>query len=238
MVFIFVFMIGFPVLMAVFYGIQMSNARKKMEEARRAREIEERHRAETRQRKIEEARRARIESAKKEQLQRELERKLQRQKRQNEAASRKEFSAEQRRLMTPSLRYKVLQRDNFRCVLCGASASDGVVLHVDHIYPVSKGGKTELSNLRTLCETCNLGKGDKIEGASVYKKTYKNMNDLIEALQKTKIPFEIVKVGIGYLPLSAIKSTPQVDMFMENVSLESGALCKTIYNDIQIWSVH
>ena len=38
-----------------------------------------------------------------------------------------------------------------------------VKLHVDHIKPVSKGGKTELSNLRTLCERCNLGKSDKFE---------------------------------------------------------------------------
>lgn len=36
-------------------------------------------------------------------------------------------------------------------------------LHVDHIMPISKGGKTEPSNLRTLCIDCNLGKGAKIE---------------------------------------------------------------------------
>ena len=61
--------------------------------------------------------------------------------------------------MTDKLRYQVLNRDCHRCVICGASAKDGVKLHVDHIIPVSKGGKTELSNLRTLCERCNLGKG-------------------------------------------------------------------------------
>ena len=60
--------------------------------------------------------------------------------------------------MTPSLRYKIMQRDGFRCRLCGASAADGAKLHVDHICPVSKGGKTEPDNLRTLCERCNLGK--------------------------------------------------------------------------------
>ncbi len=65
----------------------------------------------------------------------------------------------QRSLMTDKLRYQVLNRDGHRCVICGASARDGVKLHVDHIVPVSKGGKTELSNLRTLCERCNLGKG-------------------------------------------------------------------------------
>lgn len=70
---------------------------------------------------------------------------------------------EQRRLMTDSLRYDILRRDNFRCQICGATAADGVQLHVDHIFPVSKGGKTEPSNLRTLCDRCNRGKSDKIE---------------------------------------------------------------------------
>lgn len=73
------------------------------------------------------------------------------------------FVAEQRRMMSDSLRYDVMQRDHFRCQICGATQADGVKLHVDHIVPVSKGGKTEMSNLRTLCERCNLGKGDKIE---------------------------------------------------------------------------
>lgn len=73
------------------------------------------------------------------------------------------FVAEQRRLMTDSLRYDVLKRDGFRCQICGATAKDGYKLHVDHIVPVSKGGKTELSNLRTLCERCNMGKSDKLE---------------------------------------------------------------------------
>ena len=71
----------------------------------------------------------------------------------------------QRAIMTPSLRYDVLRRDHFRCVICGRTAQDGIKLHVDHIRPVSKGGKTEMLNLRTLCNQCNSGKSDKwVEG--------------------------------------------------------------------------
>jgi hypothetical protein len=60
------------------------------------------------------------------------------------------------------LRYKVLVQDNFKCVLCGSSPAKSPTcrLHVDHIIPWSKGGKTVIQNLRTLCERCNLGKGD------------------------------------------------------------------------------
>lgn len=73
------------------------------------------------------------------------------------------MKAFQRSLMTDSLRYDVMKRDGFRCVLCGRTAKDGVTLHVDHIYPIAKGGKTEINNLRTLCEFCNLGKSAKYD---------------------------------------------------------------------------
>ena len=69
----------------------------------------------------------------------------------------------ERSLMTDKLRYSILKRDGFRCQICGRGAKDGVKLHVDHIIPVSKGGKTVPENLRTLCEDCNLGKGDDLE---------------------------------------------------------------------------
>ena len=60
------------------------------------------------------------------------------------------------------LRFKVMQRDNFKCCACGASpAKDpSVELHIDHILPWSKGGETEIDNLQTLCSKCNLGKSD------------------------------------------------------------------------------
>lgn len=67
------------------------------------------------------------------------------------------------------LRFKVLQRDNFKCCACGASPSKdpNVNLHVDHIIPWAKGGETELDNLQTLCERCNLGKCDIISDSNI-----------------------------------------------------------------------
>lgn len=70
----------------------------------------------------------------------------------------------ERSKLTAGLRYDIFRRDNFRCQICGRSAQDeGVILHVDHIIPISKGGKTEWDNLQTLCQDCNLGKSNKIE---------------------------------------------------------------------------
>lgn len=63
--------------------------------------------------------------------------------------------------VTRAMRYDVLRRDGFRCVKCGRGREDGVKLHVDHIKPVSRGGKSVMSNLQTLCEDCNCGKGNK-----------------------------------------------------------------------------
>ena len=56
-------------------------------------------------------------------------------------------------------RFLVLSRDGFCCHYCGRGAPD-VVLHVDHIFPRSKGGNDALENLLTACADCNLGKGD------------------------------------------------------------------------------
>ena len=62
-----------------------------------------------------------------------------------------------------SLRYDVLKRDGFKCVICGKSPSTNpnIKLHVDHINPYSLGGETEINNLQTLCSECNLGKSNK-----------------------------------------------------------------------------
>jgi len=61
------------------------------------------------------------------------------------------------------IRLKILSRDHFCCVFCGRSpATDiGIQLRIDHIVPFSKGGKSLLENLQTLCLECNLGKSNK-----------------------------------------------------------------------------
>lgn len=74
---------------------------------------------------------------------------------------------QERKIMNDDIRYNVLKRDNYSCQICGVTAKDGAKLHVDHIIPVSKGGKTVMSNLRTLCEQCNIGKSNKTENDDI-----------------------------------------------------------------------
>ncbi len=64
-----------------------------------------------------------------------------------------------RKVISSGLRKKVFERDRYRCVGCG----DWHNLAVDHIYPTSKGGSTELRNLQTMCKSCNSSKGAKVE---------------------------------------------------------------------------
>jgi hypothetical protein len=73
------------------------------------------------------------------------------------------IDAAERRDPNIGLRFKVLQRDRFRCQLCGQSPASELSckLHVDHIIPFSKGGKTIFENLQTLCSHCNVGKSNR-----------------------------------------------------------------------------
>ena len=74
------------------------------------------------------------------------------------------FIKEQRTLMTKKLRELIKTRDNFTCCNCGNSIQyePNLLLEIDHIIPVSKGGTTTEENLQTLCWKCNRAKSNKL----------------------------------------------------------------------------
>lgn len=80
-------------------------------------------------------------------------------------ATRAQEIGKDKREISLGLRFRVLHRDRFKCVLCGDSPAINLscVLHVDHIVPWSKGGPTAIDNLRSLCGSCNLGRSNKYE---------------------------------------------------------------------------
>ncbi|WP_241981806.1 HNH endonuclease [Cryobacterium sp. TMT1-19] len=73
-------------------------------------------------------------------------------------------AAGQRALMTVRLRGEIKQRDRYACLQCRVSvaAEPHLLLEVDHIMPVSKGGLSTPENLQTLCWRCNRSKGSKV----------------------------------------------------------------------------
>lgn len=62
------------------------------------------------------------------------------------------------RRVPDSLRAVVLMRDGGRCRKCHRA----IDLEIDHIVPVSRGGRTEEPNLQTLCRRCNRRKWKKL----------------------------------------------------------------------------
>ena len=59
--------------------------------------------------------------------------------------------------MNNTIRCQVLEKYNHQCVICGSKKD----LQIDHIIPLSKGGKTTIKNLQVLCKKCNAQKHDK-----------------------------------------------------------------------------
>lgn len=65
----------------------------------------------------------------------------------------------ERAKVTNKMRFAIYARDNHRCKKCGSTQN----LEVDHIFPISKGGKTVFENLQTLCHNCNVRKSNIVE---------------------------------------------------------------------------
>ena len=74
------------------------------------------------------------------------------------------LAKEQRALMTQKLRLAIKERDHYTCCICGNSTNNepNLLLEIDHIKPIAKGGLTVEDNLQTLCWKCNRNKGAKL----------------------------------------------------------------------------
>lgn len=71
------------------------------------------------------------------------------------------FMPIKREAISKKQRFEILKRDSFTCRYCGAKAPD-VLLHIEHIQPVAKGGTNHYENLIAACEGCNRGKGARL----------------------------------------------------------------------------
>jgi len=62
------------------------------------------------------------------------------------------------RRISRGLRWDVFARDQYTCRYCGQTPP-GVVLEIEHVIPVSRGGTNDIDNLVAACRECNQGKG-------------------------------------------------------------------------------
>lgn len=95
-----------------------------------------------------------------------------------------------RKAISKKTRFEVFKRDSFTCQYCGKAAPD-VILHVDHIDPVSKGGDNSILNLITSCAACNGGKGAiPLDDAAMLNKQRQQLAELSERREQLKMMLE------------------------------------------------
>lgn len=110
-----------------------------------------------------------------------------------------------RKALSKKLRFEVFKRDSFQCQYCG-SAAPQVILHVDHIEPVAKGGTNEIANLITSCATCNSGKSDRcLSDDTAVARSKKQLDDLQERREQIELMMEWQK-GLRHIDNDLVNS--------------------------------
>nr|WP_314520810.1 HNH endonuclease [uncultured Campylobacter sp.] len=87
---------------------------------------------------------------------------------------------------SPELKKKILERDEYKCVICGMGQKDGVELHVDHIKPKELGGKATFENGQTLCAKHNFLKKN-LKQTETGKKMFIQMLETAKAENETAL---------------------------------------------------
>lgn len=120
-----------------------------------------------------------------------------------------------RKPITKTTRFEVFKRDSFTCQYCGRKAPD-VLLVIDHIEPVSKGGTNDILNLITACRDCNSGKSDRqLSDTTVLDKQRQQLEELQERKEQIEMLFQWQK---GLLNLDDQIITELSDYWSELVS--------------------
>lgn len=90
--------------------------------------------------------------------------------------------------MRKIVRDRILNKCNYKCVKCNSKEN----LEIDHIIPLSRGGRGDEDNMQVLCKKCNRSKKNKIDFKGYIKLTKKgdiliNENFFIKNHDKTEI---------------------------------------------------
>lgn len=95
-----------------------------------------------------------------------------------------------RKSLSKKVRFEVFKRDSFTCQYCGRKAPD-VLLEVDHIKPVARGGNNDILNLVTSCKDCNSGKGDReLSDSEAIDKRREQLEELQDRKEQLDMLFE------------------------------------------------
>lgn len=96
----------------------------------------------------------------------------------------------------PSLKKQILERDGYKCVICGMGKKESVELHIDHIKPKDLGGKATLENGQTLCAKHNFLKKNLKQTETGKKMFLRMLESAKNANEKELIDFleDVLKV--------------------------------------------
>ena len=118
----------------------------------------------------------------------------------------------ERKSISKKTRFEVFKRDSFTCQYCGRKSPD-VLLVIDHIEPVSKGGTNDILNLITSCRDCNAGKSDRqLSDSTVLDKQRQQLEELQERKEQIEMMFQWQK---GLLELDDQVITRLADYWSE-----------------------
>jgi hypothetical protein len=119
-----------------------------------------------------------------------------------------------RKSIPKKTRFEVFKRDSFTCQYCGRKSPD-VLLVIDHIEPVSKGGTNNILNFITSCRDCNAGKSNRqLADTTVLDKRHQQLKELQERKEQIEMMFQWQK---GLLDLDEQVITQLSDFWSEQV---------------------
>lgn len=134
--------------------------------------------------------------------------------------------------ISKKIRFEVFKRDGFKCQYCGMSAPD-VILHVDHIQPISKNGTNELFNLITSCIDCNLGKSNnELSDSTIVKKQIDELQKINERREQIEMIFEWRK-SIQDLDIETVLKI--VDYIEKKFPISGFTIKPEFYKTIKSW---
>jgi len=97
----------------------------------------------------------------------------------------------------PFNKRNVIVRDEFECAYCGIKSKS---LTVDHVIPLSKGGKSNFENCVAACKNCNAKKGNKLPSEIhmyIQKRPYQPTIAEFLRLKLKKLGLDVVLKDLG-----------------------------------------
>lgn len=82
----------------------------------------------------------------------------------------------------------VFLRDEYQCLYCGSSVNQ-ITGTLDHVLPLSRGGKTTWENIATACAPCNSRKDNKLHMKPTYAPYKPGYYELVR--KRKQLPFHL-----------------------------------------------